>query len=302
MEEDKEKKGLKPESEAEKKPETEETKSQQTATGLEKGSEQRNKELAEEKAQEIKKGINEQGELWIEPSDELKDALDEAVKSFEKVEEERKKKAELPPKPSEEELKLKLEIIDLKHRMRDLEMELEKKAKEIKQNYEQAMMIKRQFDDYKARMMKEKADWFNYGYEPVLKELLLVMDNLERAIKHTEEGQNFDALKQGIELTHRQFLNILEKFGVKQIKAVGEAFDPNYHEAMNQVLTDQHPPGIVLEEYGKGYIFKDRLLRPSRVMISALPEKDKNLEGQKAKDEDKEKSSPDSNNEDKGGE
>jgi len=301
MEEDKEKKGLKPESEAEKEPETEGIKPEQTATGREKGLEQENKELAEEK-EEIKKGINEQGELWIEPSEELKDALEEAVKSFEKAEEERKKKSELPPKPSEEELKLKLEIIDLKHRVRDLEMELEKKAKEIKQNYEQAMMIKRQFDDYKARMMKEKADWFNYGYEPVLKELLLVIDNLERAIKHTEGSQNFDALKEGIELTHRQFLTLLEKFGVKQIKAVGEAFNPNYHEAMNQVFTDQHPPGMVLEEYSKGYIFKDRLLRPSRVMISALPEKEKDLEVQTEVDENKEKASPDSNNEDKGGE
>lgn len=216
---------------------------------------------AEEKEQEEEKSI--------EPSPELQQALEEAVKVFEKKE--KAKKEEAPPPPSEEVIKLRMEIIDLKHRIRELETELEQKIKEIKQNYEQAMLIKKQFDDYKVRVMKERADWFNYGHEPIIKELLGVMDNLERAIAHANRPEDFESLKQGVELTYKQFLQVLEKFGVKQIKALGEPFDPNYHEAMATKESKDHPPGTVIEEHIKGYMLKDRLLRPSMVTTSVLP-------------------------------
>jgi len=206
----------------------------------------------------------------LEPSSELKAALDEAVRSFERAEEKKRKKDEGPPPPTEQELKLKLEILDLRHRVQELEAELDKKAKEVKQNYEQGMMLKNQLDSYKMRVQKEKADWFNYGHEPVFKELLPILDNFERALAHAKKPEDFDALKQGIEMIYRQLLKMLESFGVKQIDALGQSFNPAYHEAMAQINTQEHLPGVVIEEHSKGYLLKDRLLRASKVTISAL--------------------------------
>jgi len=237
-------------------------------------------EAKTERKEEPEEGAEEKS---IEPSPELKQALEEAVKVFE----EKEKKQEAPPPPSEEVLKLRLEIIDLKHRIRELEAELEQKVKEIKQNYEQAMLIKKQFDDYKARVMKERADWFNYGHEPIIKELLTVVDNLERAIAHANRPEDFDSLKQGVELTYKQFLQVLEKFGVKQIKALGEPFDPNYHEAMATKESKDHPPGTVIEEHIKGYMLKDRLLRPSMVTTSVFPQEEKEKKTEEESSEEK---------------
>jgi len=211
----------------------------------------------------------------LEPSAELKRALTEAVLSFEKAEEKKRRQAEeekaQPALPTEQELKLKVEILELRHKVQDLEVELETKAKEIKQNYEQGMMLKNQFDAYKTRVMRERADWFNYGHEPLIKELLLVLDNFERALSHAQRPEDFESLKQGIEMIYRQLFKVLENFGVKPLQAIGQTFNPIYHEAMVQVINLEYPPGVVIEEHTKGYLLKDRLLRPSRVTISALP-------------------------------
>jgi len=212
-----------------------------------------------------------EGEPSLEPSAELKQALDEAVKSFESAEEKKRKKAEEPPRPSEEELKLKMEILDLRRRVRELEAEVEKKVKEIKQNYDQGMMLKNQFDSYKVRVQREKADWFNYGHEPIIKDLLSVLDNFERALAHAERPEDFEAFKQGIQMIYRQFLKVLEGYGVKQLESRGQTFNPVLHEALAQAPNAEVPPCTILEEHNKGYLLKDRLLRPARVTISAGP-------------------------------
>jgi len=208
----------------------------------------------------------------LEPSPELQSALAEAIESVEKTEEKKRGKKEPEiKKPSEEEQKLKLEIIDLKRRLRELEAEIEQKVKEIKQNYEQGMLIKNQFEAYKSRVMKEKSDWFNYGFEPILKELLPVIDNFERALSHAQRPEDLQSLKEGIELISRQLLQVLETFGVKQIQALNQNFDPAFHEAISQVASNQHPDNTVIEEHTKGYMLKDRLLRAARVTVSRAP-------------------------------
>jgi len=214
----------------------------------------------------------------LEPSPELQSALEEAIKSCEKLEQKKKQKEDEPARPSEEELKLKMEIIELKHKARGLEAELEKKVKEIRQNYEQGMAIKNQFEAYKNRIMKEKAEAFNYGHEPLLKELLPVVDNFERAIEHAQKSEAFAPLKEGVELILRQLLQLLEKFGVKPIKALNEVFNPSFHEAMSQIISAEHPDNTVVAEHSKGYLLKDRLLRPSRVTISRNPSEAKKSE------------------------
>lgn len=214
----------------------------------------------------------------LEPSPELKSALEEAIQSCEKLEQKKKQKEQEPARPSEEELKLKMEILDLKHRVRELEAELEKKVKEVRQNFEQGMAIKNQFEAYKNRIMKEKAEAFNYGHEPLLKELLTVVDNFERALEHARKPENFPQLKEGVELILRQMLQLLEKFGVTPIQALNAVFDPRFHEAMSQVSSTEHPDNTVVAEHSKGYMLKDRLLRPARVTISRNPDADKKPE------------------------
>ena len=210
----------------------------------------------------------------LEPSPELKNALDEAIKNYEQAEGKKKQKKpeEEVRRTSEEEMKLKLEILDLKHKVRGLEQEIEKKVKDVRQNFELGQQLKNQFEAHKSRVMKEKAEWFNYGHEPVLKDMLQVVDNFERALSHANRPEDFASLKQGIELILRQLLQTLEKHGVKPITSLNQNFDPNFHEAMSQTISAEHPDHTVVMEHSRGYMLKDRLLRPARVTISKRPE------------------------------
>jgi molecular chaperone GrpE len=176
--------------------------------------------------------------------------------------------AEPPPPPSPREMELKMQILDLRQKCRGVEQEIEKKVKEIKINHDQAQHIQKQFDSYKSRVMKEKADWFNYGHEPVIKEILPVLDNLERALAHAGEAADPSAIAEGVALILRQFQAVLEKFAVKPLDPAGECFNPEFHQAMMQVEDDKVPPNTVVQVSQKGYMLKDRLLRPAMVAVS----------------------------------
>lgn len=202
----------------------------------------------------------------------LEAAMQEALESVEgirKGKKKKKKKSEDEPQaPSKKELELKMQIIDLQHKVRELEQDVEKRLKEIRQNYEEAKRISKQFEDYRMRIQREKADWFNYGHEPLIKELLPLIDNLERALEHAQKPEDFDALKEGIGLSLRQCLQTLSRFGVEQISAMGKQFDPCYHEAMSITNDSEAPSNTVVYEHQRGYIMKDRLIRPCLVTVS----------------------------------
>lgn len=175
--------------------------------------------------------------------------------------------AEAPAPPSPKEIELKMQVIDLQHKLREKDNEIEEKVKELKQNLNQARHIQKQFDGYKIRVQKEKADWFNYGHEPLLKELLAVIDNLERALD-VEGDMNIKTLREGIELTLRLFMGVLDKFSVKKVEALGQQFDPEFHQAMSRVEDDEVPNNTVVHLHQKGYLLKDRLLRAAMVVVS----------------------------------
>lgn len=135
--------------------------------------------------------------------------------------------------------------------------------------YERYLRIVADFDNYKKRMIKEKADIMAYGNEELIKEFLTVVDNLERALQHSESPENTDSIVEGIKLVHRQFLAALEKFGVKPIEiSPGEKFDPRIHQAIEHVEAKDLSPGLVLSEILRGYMLKDKLIRPSLVAVS----------------------------------
>jgi molecular chaperone GrpE len=128
------------------------------------------------------------------------------------------------------------------------------------------------FENYKRRARREREELFNYANENLIKELLETVDNLERALDHAQQaGEEGDGktLLEGVELTHRSLMQALEKLGVLVVSPQGEEFDPNVHEAVRQVPSEAHAAGLVVEVLQKGYLLKDRLLRPALVVVSS---------------------------------
>ena len=143
----------------------------------------------------------------------------------------------------------------------------EEDAADLKDKY---LRLAADFENYKRRTLKERQDLFNYGNESLIKELLETVDNLERAQGHareSEEGIDAETLLEGVDLTQRALMRSLEKFGVQPVQVEG-SFDPQMQEAIRQVETDEHPPGTIVEVYQKGYLLKDRLLRPALVVVA----------------------------------
>ena len=155
-------------------------------------------------------------------------------------------------------------------RISSLEQRLEEKNNSYNDLYERYLRIAADFDNYKKRMTKEKNDLVAYGNEELIKALLNVIDNLERALQHKgNESGSSKSLIEGVDLVYRQFLSTLEKFGLERINAdKGTKFDPNYHQAVEHIETDDITPGMVVNEMIKGYLLKERLLRPSMVAVS----------------------------------
>ncbi|MBN1883292.1 MAG: nucleotide exchange factor GrpE [Deltaproteobacteria bacterium] len=146
--------------------------------------------------------------------------------------------------------------------------EIEKLKAEAKENHDLYLRSAAEFENFKKRMERERSDSIRYANEDLIKQLLPVVDNLERALAHAEEVGADEAMIEGVGMVHKQFIDALEKFGVTRVEAMEKPFDPNYHEAMMQVETDEHPPNTVVMEMAKGYLLHDRLIRPAIVGVS----------------------------------
>ena len=143
---------------------------------------------------------------------------------------------------------------------------------------EKYLRLAADFDNYKKRLAREKQEIRDFGNAQKLKELLFVLDNIERAIELSEESHgektDFVAFLDGIKLVHAQFLAGLENFGVTAIdSSKGTSFDPNYHEAVYKEHSETYESGTIISEAQKGYLINGRLLRPSMVSVSQGPEK-----------------------------
>lgn len=139
---------------------------------------------------------------------------------------------------------------------------------------DKALRAAADFDNSKKRMERERATILKYHGEQIFKDLLPVVDNLERAVGQgivdgVDAEQNLKALIEGVELTLKSLRNTLDKFEVKPIECVGEPFDPMIQEALSMEASDTVPANHVLGEFEKGYHYKDRLLRAARVIVSS---------------------------------
>jgi molecular chaperone GrpE len=142
----------------------------------------------------------------------------------------------------------------------------EQKAQE---HYERMLRVSADFENYKKRTAREMKDLAKYANEKIAKELLLVVDNLERAIESASERCTpEDPLVMGVQMTLQDTLKLLERHQVVPIQSLGQSFDPNYHQAMLQMEVEDQPPNTVVKELQKGYMIHDRLLRPSLVAVS----------------------------------
>jgi molecular chaperone GrpE len=156
----------------------------------------------------------------------------------------------------------------------ELKRKLEEKENEVKEHYDRLLRMAADFDNYKKRAAREKEEWTKFANEDLIKGILPFIDNLERAVNHSEKTKDFQSLVEGIKLTVQQLLNTLNKFGVSPIESLGKPFNPTVHQAMLLVETDQHEPNQVVEEFQKGYLLNERLLRPATVSVSKLPVKE----------------------------
>jgi len=149
---------------------------------------------------------------------------------------------------------------------------LEKALKEAEENRDRWMRAVADLENYKKRALQEKSKFLKYRNEELLRDLLVVVDNLERAQTHCEAVGRSDALADGVCMITKMLKEILERYGVKPIKALGEPFDPHTHEAIARVPAGGRPVNHVVEEMEKGYMYQDRLLRPAKVVVSVEAE------------------------------
>jgi molecular chaperone GrpE len=155
---------------------------------------------------------------------------------------------------------------------------------ELERTQERLLRLQADFENFRRRALSERHDIYQYGHQNLVKDLLLTVDNLGRAIGHAREsgGGDLESFLQGIELVQREFLGILENHSVREIEALGKPFDPALHEAMAQAVDDSVAPNTVIKVLEKGYQLRDRLLRPARVVVAKAPETEREDGGEAA--------------------
>lgn len=150
-----------------------------------------------------------------------------------------------------------------------LQQELEAARMESKENYDRLLRVSAEFENYKKRTTREMDDFRKFANEAILKEMLPVVDNLERALALAEPGDGpAQCIGEGIQMTHKEILKVFSQFGVKPIESLDQPFDPIFHQAIMQEETDEKPDNTVIKEMLKGYLLHDRLLRPAMVVVS----------------------------------
>jgi len=142
-------------------------------------------------------------------------------------------------------------------------------AREVEQWQEKHLRLLADFENYKKRAAREKADLVQYGNEGLLKDLLPVIDNMERVLAYSMQEGDWKDFQRGVELVISEIHKTLAGHGVQPLQVLGADFDPTLHAAMQRVETEQAPANTVVEEFQKGYLFRDRLLRPALVAVAA---------------------------------
>lgn len=137
---------------------------------------------------------------------------------------------------------------------------------------DQFIRLAADFDNYRKRQAQERESLLKYGAESTVSKLLEVMDNFERGLKAIETVDDCEKVKECYNLAYRNFYDVMSKIGLETIKAIGEEFDPNLHEAVMQTPTDEHPEHTIIAELQKGYKLGEKVIRPTLVNVATAQE------------------------------
>jgi len=148
------------------------------------------------------------------------------------------------------------------------ESPLEKAQREAAENRDRWIRAVAELENFKKRAMQEKTRILKYRNEDLLRDLLPVKDNLERALNFCDQADRSNGVAKGVCMISNMFADLFQRYGVTKIEALGKPFDPVYHEAIAQMPVADKAPNIVLEELEQGYMYQDKLLRPAKVVVS----------------------------------
>ena len=152
--------------------------------------------------------------------------------------------------------------------IKDIQEENERLTARVEQEHNQYLRTLAEFQNFRRRSEEQKLDVSKFANSEILRDLLPILDNFERALAASEKSQSFDSLINGITLIMNQIQAFLKKNNVEQIESVGKEFDPSLHEAIARVEDGEHPENTVVDEHVKGYMFHDRVLRPAQVRVA----------------------------------
>jgi molecular chaperone GrpE len=156
--------------------------------------------------------------------------------------------------------------------------EMEESGRLASEYLDHLQRLQAEFDNYKKRVDREKAELIKYASAELVSELIDIMENLERGVVSAKGSDDIDSIVKGMEMVSTRLKDILGSRGLKPIEAVGKKFDPHYHEAMMMTPTDEYPCNTVIEEFQQGYMIKDKVIRYSKVRVSVNENNNENSE------------------------
>jgi molecular chaperone GrpE len=156
---------------------------------------------------------------------------------------------------------------------------LVKKDKEIKQLQDRILRMAAEMENTRKRLERERSDGISFANDSMIRGLLPVIDNLERAVQHGEKETNCQSLLEGVRMTLKSVGDVLERFGCTSFESLGKPFDPKYHEAVMQQESTEYPEKTVIQELQKGYMLHDRLIRPAMVVVSKTSQDSQSASG-----------------------
>ncbi len=196
---------------------------------------------------------NKEAEEQQKDADEEKSMQEESIE--EEPKEEKSKKEKKDPRKHKKQSKQEKKI-----------QELEEKYKDINEKY---LRLYSEFDNYRRRTIKERIEYVQNASKDLIVELLPILDDFERAIKSVDQNtsDNIDTFKEGLQLIYNKFKAILKAKGLEEIKAEGEEFDTDFHEAVTQIKADEKDKGKVIDVIEKGYLLNDKVIRYAKVVV-----------------------------------
>jgi molecular chaperone GrpE len=139
---------------------------------------------------------------------------------------------------------------------------------QVEESNNRLLRLQADYDNFRRRTRQEKEDFAKYASQRLIEMLVPVIDNFERALQAAQTNNDFDSFAKGVDMIFRQFDQVLSNEGLQRMETVGKPFNPEYHQAVMQVESEEHEEGIIVEELQKGYILKDKVIRPAMVKVS----------------------------------